>query len=338
MGDLTCHVLGARSGRRPGAGNASRVAWAPPSPGGDSGGLRLPGWDSGMTLGKWRREGRRGLWRKKSLRVAAAGGVSGTLQLEREPRAGGWQRAVTARSAPSLRLTPASQGLGKAPGSGPPAAWMGKEGPWGPQTLPGSSHESRRTGRECWFSIQGPPGQSLPWPSRGQTRLLGPPPRNQYLSRLFSSSTTRDAPLSSGSPGQPRGGQRWPEAPIPQKPRAVLPAPRWGGGDHRRDTLAYPQSPPEVTWNEGDGKIFRHSVWGPRTPGEGTAGRWSGEQAAGAVSPWATRAVLPPNARFPGLGTWPIPAGVWAQTAVLFKKLALRNIPEGMSLTCSGSR
>lgn len=49
--------------------------------GGDSGAPRLPGLDSGMTRGKWRREGLRGLWKKRQCNVSRRLGSAG-------PRAG----------------------------------------------------------------------------------------------------------------------------------------------------------------------------------------------------------------------------------------------------------
>lgn len=55
--------------------------------GADSQQRGLPGLDSGMTRGKWRREGLRGLWRKKHPREATQwAGVCRGLSWSREPR------------------------------------------------------------------------------------------------------------------------------------------------------------------------------------------------------------------------------------------------------------
>lgn len=185
-----------------------------------------------MTLGKWRREGLRGLWRKESLCEAAAGGVSGTLQLEREPRAGGWQRAVTARSAPSLRLPPCLPGPRKGPGLRPSSSLDGKGGPRGTSELAWVAPRVQENGARTLVL--------RPGASRTETPLALPrtdeapgatTPPGTSTSHGFSLPPPPGTPhLAPGPPGRRRGGRRWPEAPTPQKPRAVLPAPRWGVG------------------------------------------------------------------------------------------------------------
>lgn len=78
--------------------------WTQESPG-------VPGLDSGMTLGKWRREGLRGLWRERHRGEAAAGRSPGP-----QATAGAKGRS---HSTACSRPPSASQVPGKVPGSGP---------------------------------------------------------------------------------------------------------------------------------------------------------------------------------------------------------------------------
>lgn len=250
-----------------------------------------------MTLGKWRREGLRGLWGDRRRGEGAAGGLS------LGPQAGAWGGAGRGSSRRDL-LSPLPASLPPRAQERPQAqALTGldrEEGPCGPQTHLGRPHEPRELGR-VWLrvSVRGLPGWSLPWCSRSQTRLVGPNALEPAPLEAFSFSNTLDAPLSPGSHRTSESGRMEQEAPTapeaylqvsPHLPCGFYPRPGC-----TRDAPAHPQSPREDPRNKGDGRMCRLSVWGLRPRGDRNG--WAlqrssqGQQESSAPSP--TQCLLP---------------------------------------------
>lgn len=167
--------------------------------------------------------------------------------------------------------------------------------------------------------------------------MWGQIPGYQHSSRPFSFSNTLDPLHSSGSlrtaeraMGVARG------SPSPRSLSAVLPTPG-GGWEKHKGHLAHPQSPGEVTGDEGDGRMFPHAVWGLMTPGAWNCWAQSGflcrrqEQSASCTS----LAIPPPSPCFPGPNTQPLATRARSRQQSSLRTLLLS--PGGMSLISPGS-
>ena len=145
---------------------------APTCPGVHPRGPRLPGLDSGMTRGKWRREGLRGLWGQKHQCEVTRDWRLQDPKLERAAEGRGWPgRLAGCRRQARVSLLPSlpPTGPGQGPVSGPPPARSERGAPQDPRAHLGGPTRPREAG-------QGPgaPRTGPPWHSQGQTRLLGP--------------------------------------------------------------------------------------------------------------------------------------------------------------------
>lgn len=151
-----------------------------------------------MTLGKWRREGLRGLWRERCRGEAATGGVPGTLSWswsQGQGLAGGAQGAAC----PKPCLSPCLPGPRKAPDSGPHQSRWGRRAPGDPRPCWGVGEPTRTRRGQTLVLRSGASRTEPPSVPQGQTSLVGPDALNQHPPWPFSFSSTLDASRSSGS-------------------------------------------------------------------------------------------------------------------------------------------
>lgn len=213
---------------------------APTRPGVHPGGPRLPGLDRGMTRGKWRREGLRGLWRQKHPGEVTRGWCLRAPKVERAAEGRGWpgrlagcQRQARVSLPPSL-----PQGPGKARSQA--LHQLGARG--GPLRTPEPTCEAPR-GPENRGKGQGLPGQGPLGTLKDRQGSWGQVPQKQLLPGPSLSSTPQM--LCSGPLVSAEGRWRWRQGvPLPLTPVGC--SPHALGGVAQRALAPHRVSPRQV--------------------------------------------------------------------------------------------
>lgn len=253
-----------------------------------------------MTLGKWRREGLRGLWRERCRGEAATGGVPGTLSWswsQGQGLAGGAQGAAC----PKPCLSPCLPGPRKAPDSGPHQSRWGRRAPGDPRPCWGVGEPTRTRRGQTLVLRSGASRTEPPSVPQGQTSLVGPDALNQHPPWPFSFSSTLDASRSSGS-------RRTAERGMEVARSLCLPFSLRQAGVGTAEGKPRPTHPAPVRsqgTREMDGcSLTPSGVQGLRDTGIAAPLRWCSPQGARAIRPTHHPGQTPPSPCFPDPKTW----------------------------------